>query len=228
MEPPDGDAMTHTRFVFTDVPADGGMVTIAAYKPDGRPGARFTVAADVADNIMDALNRRDRPATTAPPLTYDIVLTRIIGALDVAVQNETLNRDELAQAIRRAIDPFVTVGGTARPLARASMESVCIRDFALKFSGMRMPAALEQYLRAAPCVNCNKPASDMHHVFGSVGGMKSADVYRVPVCRPCHTEHENSPAFRDYCIAAWVMLVGRFLSDVAVGMRPAVGEGFNR
>lgn len=99
-------------------------------------------------------------------------------------------------------------------LKRGSLNSVLLRDFALTFKGIAMPPGMERWMRGQRCVNCTRnPASDLHHFLGSTQGMKSADIFRVPVCRECHTVRENDPTFRDDCIVEWCRLVALFIAD---------------
>jgi len=52
----------------------------------------------------------------------------------------------------------------------------------------------------------------MHHFLGSVHGLKSSDMFRVPVCRECHTKRENDPTFRDECAIFWMKWAALYLS----------------
>lgn len=98
----------------------------------------------------------------------------------------------------------------ARPIQRASFEWLSLREWAMRpgIVGLKFPADVRRWFRSNPCVKCQTVTAprDLHHFFGSVGPMKSPDVFVVPVCRPCHTAHENNPAFRDECLLAWVRL----------------------
>jgi len=107
----------------------------------------------------------------------------------------------------------MTVEHSARPLARASIESVQMRDWALKNHGYKYPARVKKWMRLQPCIVCQGRADDLHHIFGSVGSLKSADVFTVPVCRSCHTLNENKPEFRDICMIEWMKLIARCLSS---------------
>jgi len=54
-------------------------------------------------------------------------------------------------------------------------------------------------VKALPCVACNAPADDPHHLYG-VGyrgaATKSPDIWAIPVCRRCHDElHHDVPAW---------------------------------
>ena len=49
----------------------------------------------------------------------------------------------------------------------------------------------KKYIRSLPCVICNYPASEAHHVRidGNAGtGMKPSDTYCVPLCPLHHAE----------------------------------------
>lgn len=53
------------------------------------------------------------------------------------------------------------------------------------------------WVRTLPCVVCEGPASDAHHLIG-VGnlrgmGTKTSDTLTMPVCRGCHTRIHNEP-----------------------------------
>lgn len=106
-----------------------------------------------------------------------------------------------------------------KELRRASMLSVQLREYALANRHLKLPDQLRDRLKASPCCSCHMSSApvDLHHFLGSVHGMKSADLFVVPVCRPCHTLRENDPEFRDECCLTWIQYAAGFLNAVANG-----------
>lgn len=58
-----------------------------------------------------------------------------------------------------------------------------------------------RWVKALPCICCNKPADDPHHLIGhGMGGMatKAHDLFVIPLCRAHHDElHANAVAFEE-------------------------------
>ncbi|KFC07059.1 putative cytoplasmic protein [Trabulsiella guamensis ATCC 49490] len=55
------------------------------------------------------------------------------------------------------------------------------------------------WVKTQPCVVCQRPADDPHHIIGyGLGGTgtKAHDIFVIPLCRTCHNElHADTAAF---------------------------------
>lgn len=50
------------------------------------------------------------------------------------------------------------------------------------------------WVRSQPCAKCgNTNRSEAHHVFGSMGSLKSSDYTTIPLCNECHQWIEQNP-----------------------------------
>mgnify|MGYP001609770200 CR=1 FL=1 len=62
-------------------------------------------------------------------------------------------------------------------------------------------------VKSLPCIRCDGPADDPHHIFGSMMSLKSSDLMVVPVCRPCHDWYEAHPLSKQELIMPWIVKV---------------------
>lgn len=64
-------------------------------------------------------------------------------------------------------------------------------------------------VKGQPCCVCGREGpSDPHHFLGSVHGLKSSDLYTVPLCRRCHDQIELRGELNGGMLEAWVHMVG--------------------
>jgi len=87
-----------------------------------------------------------------------------------------------------------------------------MRDFALGYEEKRCGVFLN-YVRGLDCLFHEKQRGEPHHIFGSVGGMKSADIFVVPLCRECHEYHESNPAANYNLMEHWMIMVAKLLME---------------
>ncbi|MDX7987843.1 DUF968 domain-containing protein [Xenorhabdus sp. 12] len=77
-----------------------------------------------------------------------------------------------------------------------------------------------QWVKSQPCIACQRPADDPHHIIGhGQGGMgtKAHDLFCLPLCRACHNElHRDRLAWEDKH-GSQVDLLFRFL-DRSLGI----------
>ena len=68
------------------------------------------------------------------------------------------------------------------------------------------------HIRRLPCCECGThPPSEPHHLLGSVHGLKSSDIFTVPLCRPCHDKHEREPKRNPELIECAVKVMHEYL-----------------
>lgn len=70
------------------------------------------------------------------------------------------------------------------------------------------------YIRTLSCSRHPGQRAEPHHIFGSVHGMKSSDIFTVPVCRSCHEYFEANPLANDGLILEWAKIAHRFIAEV--------------
>ena len=79
----------------------------------------------------------------------------------------------------------------------------------------------KEYIKSMPCVKCGAPADDPHHILGSVHGLKSSDLFCVPVCRGCHQFYENNPTENHWLILETIKIQADFIKQVYEQIREA-------
>lgn len=83
-----------------------------------------------------------------------------------------------------------------------------------QFSFVMRWEEFKDWVRREPCARCGVAmAGTAHHFFGSIGSLKSSDVYVVPLCVECHDYHTSHPAFDPLFIEPWMKLIGRYLKE---------------
>ena len=71
------------------------------------------------------------------------------------------------------------------------------------------------FVKEHPCCLCGAREVSPHHIFGSVHGMKSADLFTAPLCLRCHERIQAMPLDSDgnvACLLVWVGLVREYLN----------------
>ena len=79
-----------------------------------------------------------------------------------------------------------------------------------------------RWVKAQPCVCCNKQADDPHHLIGhGLGGMvtKAHDLFVIPLCREHHDELHADPVAFEAKYGDQLVLVFRFIDRaLAIGV----------
>jgi hypothetical protein len=70
-----------------------------------------------------------------------------------------------------------------------------------------------QSIKHGPCVICHRRGTDPHHIFGSVHGLKSSDLFTVPLCRECHDKHDGNVKANAALMEVWMHLVHDILRE---------------
>lgn len=76
---------------------------------------------------------------------------------------------------------------------------------------------LDFIVRNRVCVACGRPASDPHHIFSGTFGAGTSDAFAVPVCRECHSKHQDTPQFKVYCMFIWMLIINEALLNGDIG-----------
>lgn len=72
------------------------------------------------------------------------------------------------------------------------------------------------WVASRKCAACGEDAAEAHHLFGSVFGMKSSDLFVVPICRKHHIELQNAPlsdARVERFLLSWLHLIHAAVRD---------------
>lgn len=86
-----------------------------------------------------------------------------------------------------------------------------LRAFALS-DPYRSPEWLE-FIRRKPCLFHSYERAEPHHFLGSTHGLKSSDIFTVPLCRECHEFYHRNPGENTILMTWWMILAHGWIRD---------------
>jgi len=98
-----------------------------------------------------------------------------------------------------------------KPLGELALQYKRLRNAAL-FAPARS-YMWKEYIRTLRCCRCGAHPTEPHHIFGSMGSLKSSDLCTVPVCRKCHNYYEAHPQANHQLVEVCFVIYTKWISD---------------
>ncbi|MBD5777673.1 DUF968 domain-containing protein, partial [Citrobacter freundii] len=167
---------------------------------------------------------------TLPEFCWWMVRNDLADEIPEAVAHKALRlKKELHQSVTRESDIVPTlpsqqlVQEKAKKIVAMKVDPETPESFMLKPKRRRwVNEKYTRWVKAQPCVCCNKQADDPHHLIGhGQGGMgtKAHDLFVIPLCREHHDELHADPVAFEAKYGDQLVLVFRVIDRaLAIGV----------
>lgn len=167
---------------------------------------------------------------TLPELCWWMVRSDLADEIPEAVAHKALRlKKESHQSVTResdivpALPAKQLVQEKAKKIVAMKVDPETPESFMLKPKRRRwVNEKYTRWVKAQPCVCCNKQADDPHHLIGhGQGGMgtKAHDLFVIPLCREHHDELHADPVAFEAKYGDQLVLVFRFIDRaLAIGV----------
>ena len=167
---------------------------------------------------------------TLPEFCWWMVRNDLVDEIPEAVAHKALRlKEETNQSVTRESDIVPTlpaqqlVQEKAKKLVAMKVDPETPESFMLKPKRRRwVNEKYTRWVKAQPCVCCNKQADDPHHLIGhGQGGMgtKAHDLFVIPLCREHHDELHADPVAFEAKYGDQLVLVFRVIDRaLAIGV----------
>lgn len=167
---------------------------------------------------------------TLPEFCWWMVRSDLADEIPEAVAHKALRmKKESHQSVTRESDIVPTlpsqqlVQEKAKKIVAMKVDPETPESFMLKPKRRRwVNEKYTRWVKAQPCVCCNKPADDPHHLIGhGQGGMgtKAHDLFVIPLCREHHDELHADPVAFEAKYGDQLVLVFRVIDRaLAIGV----------
>lgn len=171
--------------------------------------ARANVTAWIIDKARVALGFKESHVLTLPELCWWATQMDIVDSLPEGMARRALRMPQVViPSVSRECDIVPDVPATsiiqdkAKKVLALKVDPESPESFMLRPKRRRWESdKYTRWVKQQPCMCCNKPADDPHHLIGhGMGGMgtKAHDIFVIPLCRAHHDElHANTAAFEE-------------------------------
>lgn len=171
--------------------------------------ARVNLVTWVIASVRRQLGFTDGHVLTLPEFCWWMVRNGLGDIIPEGVARKALRMpEEKIESVMREVDLRPSYSATeilqeeAKKVLTLKIDPETPESFMLRPKRRRWEnEKYTRWVKAQPCICCNQPADDPHHLIGhGMGGMgtKAHDLFVIPLCRAHHDElHANAVAFEE-------------------------------
>lgn len=171
--------------------------------------ARENLITWLIESVRRQLGFNDAHALTLPEFCWWMVRSGLGDIIPEGVARKALRLpEEKIESVMREVDLRPSYSATeilqeeAKKVITLKIDPETPESFMLRPKRRRWEnEKYTRWVKAQPCICCNQPADDPHHLIGhGMGGMatKAHDLFVIPLCRAHHDElHANAVAFEE-------------------------------